>query len=112
LNGWQKPSPDGEIRTGYSRARWFLTRPDDVHSLRFRVRGLGSTTNGAEFQVYLGGTLALTTALEGSWSDVAASLDSLRPRSRFMCELRAVHDKPEAVSFDDYRFAIRDRHFV
>jgi SAM-dependent methyltransferase len=112
LNGWQKPSPDGAARTGYRRARWVLTRPDDVHSLRFRVRGLGSTTNRAELQVYVGGSLAATTPLAESWSDVAASLDSVQPGSRFLCELRAVPESPDAVSFDDYRFAIRDRCFV
>jgi SAM-dependent methyltransferase len=112
LNGWQKPSADGAVRTGYRRARWFLTRPSDVRSLRFRVRGLGSTTNGAELQVYVGGSPAATTLLADSWSDVAVPLDSLQPGARFLCELRAVPDNPEAAAFDDYRFAIRDRSFA
>jgi SAM-dependent methyltransferase len=112
LNGWQKPLPDDAVRTGYRRARWFLTRPGDVHSVQFRVRGLGSSANSSMLQVYVGGRLAATTPLAEAWSDVAVRLDPVRPSARFVCELRAIPDDPESASFDDYRFAVRDRHFV
>ncbi len=37
LNGWQLPRAGSPHRTGYRRARWFLTRPDHADALRFCV---------------------------------------------------------------------------
>jgi hypothetical protein len=112
LNGWQKPHGDAAVRTGYRRARWFLTRPDGVHSLRFQVRGLGTSTNRSALQVYVAGALAATEPLSEAWTDFAVTLDSVPPRARFVCELRAIPDSPEEATFDDYRFAVRERCFA
>lgn len=112
LNGWQKPRRDDGVRTGYRRARWFLTRQDDSRSLRFRVKALGASTGSGVLEVYVAGSLAATAPLSEAWSDITVALDSVAPGARFVCELRAIPDSPEEATFDDYRFAVRDRDFV
>ena len=112
LNGWQKPRRDDGVRTGYRRARWFLTRRDDSRSLRFRVKALGASTGSGVLEVYVAGSLAATAPLSEAWSDITVALDSVAPGARFVCELRAIPDSPEEATFDDYRFAVRDRDFV
>lgn len=112
LNGWQKPLPGGGIRVGYRRARWFLTRQPEKRSLRFEVCRAGSSATRQTFQTYVAGSLAATTHLSEAWTDVVVPLDAVRPGARFVCELRTVPDDSESASFDDYRFAVRERRFV
>jgi SAM-dependent methyltransferase len=111
LNGWQKPALGGAMRTGYKRARWFLTRPDGVDSLRFRVKGLGSPTNPSVLEVQVAGTRAASTRLDEDWSEVTVGVATVPPLERFVCELRTTPERLEDASFDDYRFAVQDRRF-
>ena len=54
-----------------------------------------------------------TAPLSEAWSDSAVSLVSVAPgRAVRVGELRAIPDNPEEATFDDYRFAVRDRAFA
>jgi SAM-dependent methyltransferase len=110
LNGWQKPRRGRARRTGYRRARWFLTRPDRGESLRFSVARM-KTGLDAKLVVRIDGALVVTIP-PGSerWAVVHVSLADIRPSARFACEIELV--LADGGEFEDYRFAVKDRRFV
>jgi SAM-dependent methyltransferase len=113
LNGWQKPQPGGAERTGYRRARWFLTRPAHARALRFRVRANTSGRAGAQFHVRVPPSSEATiVSLGGDWSDISIALDGIPPGACFVCELRLELADESDTEFDDYCFAVTDRAFV
>ncbi len=110
LNGWRKPPPSGEFRTGYRRARWFLTRRADAAALRFDVRSTNG--NAARLHAYVSGARATTVTLHDRWSDVAVPLTGVPPGSRFVCELRVELAEPEDGDFNAFCFDVRQRRFA
>jgi len=113
LNGWQRPRSERDYRTGYRRARWFLTRPEDADMLRFAVKGPRSQAD-ASLLVQIDGSQAAAVALRpDGWLDVEVSVARVAPRERFVCELRVVlREAADDAPFDDYRFEVKGRQFV
>ena len=113
LNGWQKPQPGSAERTGYKRARWFLTRPAHAHALLFRVRTNATSRVRARFHVRVPpNSEATIVSLDSAWSDISIALHSIPPATRFVCELRLELADERDAGFDDYCFAVKDRVFV
>jgi hypothetical protein len=112
LNGWQKPERGRGFRTAYRRARWFLTRPAEARALQFRVKSAEPGQVGGSLEVHAAGSLAATVMLGNQWSETSVALDHVAPRMRFVCELRVVLPDVTNAEFDDYCFAVKERHFV
>jgi SAM-dependent methyltransferase len=115
LNGWQKPQSGMDYRTGYKRARWFLSMPDDASALRFQARRFeGKSATAAALEVRVNGAIGTTVDLppHGDWQEVAAPLAGVAPNARFVCELRLLHDKRADAQFEDYVFAVKHRAFA
>jgi SAM-dependent methyltransferase len=112
LNGWQHPRAGEPHRTGYRRARWFLTRPDDADTLRFSV---ASTKRGVDSSVIvrIDGVSAVNDRLRsGQWLEVNAVLADVPTTTRFVCEIEVVPADAVDAQFDDYCFAVKDRRFA
>ncbi len=113
LNGWQQPKPGSAERTGYRRARWFLTRPAHAHALLFRVRTNTNSRARARFHVRVPPNAEATSiSLNSAWADVSISLNGIPPATRFVCELRLELPDERDPGFDDYCFAVKDRTFM
>lgn len=112
LNGWQMPQPGEAFRTGYRRARWYLTRPEGAAYLRFRARRLRAGEDATSLETYVTGSPAGAVRLSDRWQEVLVSVDAVPVGGRFACELRLAVPGPEPADFDDLRFAVADRGFV
>ena len=116
LNGWQKPQPGKEYRTGYKRARWFLTRPEPAGALRFLVKRLKDGAPGEpSLQVLVGGrsdAVVAATLAADRWLEILIPLTGIPPATRFVCELRVSVAEPALAQFEDYVFAVKERRFV
>lgn len=112
LNGWQKPRSGSASRTGYRRARWFLTRPADANMLRFFVRR-PSERFDASLLVQVDGEHAVVVPLwAGRWRDVAVPLRGVSSGSPFVCELQVALADAADAQFDDYCIEVKERAFV
>lgn len=112
LNGWRKPTTGADHRTGYRRARWFLTRPSDARALHFSVRrAVGSRAEGT-LQVAVSGTPVADVALAAEWRVVTVPLSGVAAGERFVCELRVELAPRDDVSFDDGCFDVGGRRFA
>lgn len=112
LNGWQKPEPGRNFRFAYKRARWFLTRPEHSHGLRFRAKAAGSRGVASSLRVHVAGVPVGSVPLGDEWSEVVASVAHVPECTRFVCELQVVPADSDDLGFDDYRVAVKDRGFV
>jgi hypothetical protein len=113
LNGWRAPRA-GSPRTGYRRARWFLTRPDHAGTLRFSV---ASTKRGGDSSIVvrIDGQPAVNDRITSEgWLEVSVPLAGVPPAARFVCEIEvALPDAAEVdAQFDDYCFWVKDRRFA
>jgi hypothetical protein len=112
LNGWQKPRRGKRSRTGYRRARWFLTRPDHADALRFSVESAKSGVD-ASVVVRIDGVVAVNDRLPSDqWLEVGASLAGVARGMRFVCEIEVLLADEKDAEFDDFCFAVRDRRFA
>lgn len=112
LNGWQKPRPETECRTGYRRARWFLTRPGHAKELRFDVKAERAGSPQGELRVCVTGSAGVVSLSGDEWREASVALTTIPPAARFVCELELVLPEGRDAEFDDYRFAVKDRHFA
>ena len=112
LNGWQKPEPGTNFRCAYKRARWFLTRPEDLQTLRFCARAPDVGRVVSSLQVRIAGVPVAKVPLGDEWSEAVVSVAHVPSCARFVCELHALPAETDDLGFDDYRFAIKDRQFV
>jgi hypothetical protein len=112
LNGWQKPEPGREFRCAYKRARWFLTRPENSHTLRFCARAAAAGRVVGSLEARVAGVSVTRVRLGTEWSEALVPVSHVPSRTRFVCELHFQAAESGDLGFDDYRFAIKDRDFV
>jgi SAM-dependent methyltransferase len=113
LNGWQKPRSGKQYRTGYKRARWFLTRPHGAERLTFAVKALRAS-GAALLHLYVDASRITTVDLQGGcWAGVTVPVRHVANGNRFVfeLELELTQDSVEGT-FDDFRFAVKDRAFT
>jgi SAM-dependent methyltransferase len=112
LNGWQSPRAAEAHRTGYRRARWFLTRPDHADTLQFAVASAKRGVD-ASVAIRIDGVLAASDRLPfEQWLEVGALLAEVPPATRFVCEIEVELADDVDAQFDDYCFAVKDRRFA
>ena len=112
LNGWRGPRQGKVSRTGYKRARWFLTRPNCADALRFSVKRSSNRFDAALLVQVDGSPAAEVTPGSDRWAEATVPLDGVLPGQRFACELQIVLPDDVDAEFDDYCFAVKDRRFV
>jgi SAM-dependent methyltransferase len=112
LNGWQKPRLGRDFRCGYKRARWFLTRPENSHTLRFCARAAATSQVVRSLEVRVAGVPVGSVPLGNEWADASVSVSHVPSRARFVCELHVIPTEADDLGFDDYRFAVKGRCFA
>jgi ubiquinone/menaquinone biosynthesis C-methylase UbiE len=112
LNGWQKPEPGRDFRCAYKRARWFLTRPAQAHTLRFCARAVDRSRVVGSLQVRIAGVQVARVPLRREWSEAMVPVADVPPGKRFICELHVVPSETDELGFDDYRFEVKERRFI
>jgi SAM-dependent methyltransferase len=111
LNGWQRPEPGRDFRCAYKRARWFLTRPEHLRTLRFCARAVAAGRVGSSLEVRVAGVSVTRVTLGTEWSEALVPVSHVPSHTRFVCELEVAAAKSDDLGFDDLRFAVKDREF-